>query len=108
MTHSGSSSTAPGPSGALFAYRYGMGPPGLGKVVGHAPYTFHDKALGQPSGVDLELLSTAYDVPAGHRPAVVAGTVGPLCIEHNPTGAQLTFSSPAADPSHVSVPLREQ
>lgn len=28
--------------------------------------------------------------------------------EHNPSGAQLTFSSPANDPSYVSVPLREQ
>lgn len=58
--------------------------------------------------MDLELFSTAYDVPAGHRLAVVVDTVDPLCIEHNPTGAQLTFSSPAADPGYVSVPLREQ
>jgi hypothetical protein len=36
------------------------------------------------------------------------GEVDPLYIEHNPTGAQLTFSSPPADPSYVSVPLREQ
>ncbi|MFJ5047537.1 hypothetical protein ACIQWZ_09575 [Streptomyces sp. NPDC098077] len=26
----------------------------------------------------------------------------------NPTGAQLTFSSPGTDPSHLSVPLREK
>ncbi|MFD3410468.1 hypothetical protein [Streptomyces cyaneofuscatus] len=26
----------------------------------------------------------------------------------NPTGAQLTFSSPSTDPSHLSVPLREK
>lgn len=32
----------------------------------------------------------------------------PPSTEHNPTGAQLTFSSPAADPDYVSVPLREQ
>lgn len=58
--------------------------------------------------MDLELYSTAYDVPAGHRLAVVVDTVDPLYIEHNPSGAQLTFSSPADDPGHVSVPVREK
>jgi hypothetical protein len=58
--------------------------------------------------VDLELFSTAYDVPAGHRLALVVDTVDPLHIEHNPSGAQLTFPSPPNDPSYASVPLREQ
>lgn len=63
-----------------------MGPLGLGKPVGNAPCT------PRP------------DV----RPAVVVDTVDPLYIEHNPTGAQLTFSSPASDPSYLTVPLREE
>ncbi|MFH9013238.1 alpha/beta fold hydrolase [Streptomyces sp. NPDC017943] len=95
-------------SGTLVAYLYDVGPLGLGKLVSHAPYTFHGRTPGKPFGVDLELYSTAYDVPAGHRLALVVDTVDPLYIEHNPSGAQLTFSSPANDPSYVSVPLREQ
>ncbi|MEU0371391.1 alpha/beta fold hydrolase [Streptomyces sp. NPDC006283] len=95
-------------SGTLVAYLYDVGPLGLGKLVASAPYTFHDKTPGRPFTVDLELFSTAYDVPAGHRLAVVVDTVDPLYIEHNPTGAQLTFSSPAADPSYLSVPLRQE
>nr|WP_234323267.1 CocE/NonD family hydrolase [Streptomyces bikiniensis] len=95
-------------SGTLVAYLYDVGPLGVGKLVTHAPYTFHGRTPGQPFGVDLELFSTAYDVPAGHRLALVVDTVDPLYIEHNPTGAQLTFSSPAADPSYVSVPLRKE
>ncbi|MEU6121576.1 alpha/beta fold hydrolase [Streptomyces sp. NPDC047123] len=95
-------------SGTLVAYLYDVGPLGLGKLVSNAPYTFHGKTPGKPFGVDLELFSTAYDVPAGHKLALVVDTVDPLYIEHNPTGAQLTFSSPEADPSYVSVPLREQ
>ncbi|MEW2631460.1 CocE/NonD family hydrolase [Streptomyces sp. NPDC048389] len=95
-------------SGTLVAYLYDVGPLGLGKLVSHAPYTFHGKTPGQPFAVDLELFSTAYDVPAGHRLAVVVDTVDPLYIEHNPSGAQLTFSSPAADPSYLSVPLRQE
>ncbi|MGV2918267.1 CocE/NonD family hydrolase [Streptomyces alfalfae] len=95
-------------SGTLVAYLYDVGPLGLGKLVSHAPHTFHGKTPGKPFGVDLDLFSTAYDVPAGHRLALVVDTVDPLYIEHNPSGAQLTFSSPEADPSYVSVPLREQ
>ncbi|MFI1480481.1 alpha/beta fold hydrolase [Streptomyces sp. NPDC020747] len=95
-------------SGTLVAYLYDVGPLGLGKLVSNAPYTFHGQTPGKPFGVDLELFSTAYDVPAGHRLALVVDTVDPLYIEHNPTGSQLTFSSPAADQSYVSVPLREQ
>lgn len=95
-------------SGTFVAYLYDVGPLGIGKLVSNAPYTFHGKAPGKPFAVDLELFSTAYDVPAGHRLALVVDTVDPLYIEHNPTGAQLTFSSPSADPSYVSVPLREK
>lgn len=95
-------------SGTLVAYLYDVGPLGLGKLVSNAPYTFHGQTPGKPFGVDLELFSTAYDVPAGHRLALVVDTVDPLYIEHNPSGARLTFSSPANDPSYVSIPLREQ
>jgi predicted acyl esterase len=95
-------------SGTLIAYLYDVGPLGLGKLVSNAPYTFHGRTPGRPFGVDLELFSTAYDVPAGHRLALVVDTVDPLYIEHNPSGARLTFSSPANDPSYVSIPLREQ
>ncbi|MDI9830308.1 alpha/beta fold hydrolase [Streptomyces sp. KAU_LT] len=95
-------------SGTLVAYLYDVGPLGLGKLVSNAPYTFHGRTPGQPFGLDLELYSTAWDVPAGHRLALVVDTVDPLYIEHNPSGARLTFSSPADDPSYVSIPLREQ
>ncbi|MET8170141.1 CocE/NonD family hydrolase [Streptomyces sp. NPDC005329] len=95
-------------SGTLVAYLYDVGPLGLGKLVANAPYTFHGTTPGEPFGLDLDLFSTAYDVPAGHRLALVVDTVDPLYIEHNPSGARLTFSSPANDPSYVSVPLREQ
>ncbi|MET8243758.1 CocE/NonD family hydrolase [Streptomyces sp. NPDC005202] len=95
-------------SGTLVAYLYDVGPLGLAKLVTNAPYTWHGRTPGTPFDVDLDLFSTAYDVPAGHRLALVVDTVDPLYFEHNPSGAQLTFSSTADDPSYVSVPLREQ
>ncbi|MFF9089160.1 CocE/NonD family hydrolase [Streptomyces sp. NPDC014991] len=95
-------------SGTFVAYLYDVGPLGIGKLVTHAPRTWHGRTPGEPFTVDLDLFSTAYDVPAGHRLALVVDTVDPLYLEHNPSGAQLTFSSPVDDPSYVSVPLREQ
>ncbi|WP_326617401.1 CocE/NonD family hydrolase [Streptomyces decoyicus] len=99
--------TSTAESGTAVAYLYDVGPLGIGKLVTHAPYTFHDKTPHQPFGVDLDLFSTAYDVPAGHRLVVVVDTVDPLYSEYNPSGARLTFSSPASDPSYMSVPVRD-
>ncbi|GGS82120.1 hypothetical protein GCM10010156_46070 [Planobispora rosea] len=92
--------------GTVIAHLYDVGPLGRGKLITHAPFTFHGKRPGRPFPVHLELFSTAYDVPAGHRLALVVDTVDSLYIEHNPDGARLTFSSPAGNPSYVSVPLR--
>ncbi|MGY3678755.1 hypothetical protein ACVWXU_002378 [Streptomyces sp. TE33382] len=84
-----------------------VGPPGLGGPVGEASRAFRGQT-GQPFPVDPEPFSTAYGVPAGHRLAPVTGTVDPLYVEHNPTGAQLTFSSPGTDPGCLPVPPREK
>ncbi|MFD7506370.1 alpha/beta fold hydrolase [Streptomyces sp. NPDC059850] len=99
--------TSDKPDGTAVAYLYDVGPLGVGKLITNAPVTFHDRTPGRPFPVDLDLFSTAYDVPAGHRLALVVDTVDPLYIEHNPDGAHLTFSSPAADPSYLSVPVRD-
>ncbi|WP_406279814.1 alpha/beta fold hydrolase [Embleya sp. NBC_00896] len=98
--------TATKESGTIFAYLYDVGPLGVGKLVTHSPLTFHGKTPGTAFPVDIDLFATAYDVPAGHRLAVVVDTVDPLYLEHNPSGAQLTFSSPTGDPSRVTVPVR--
>ncbi|MEU4209429.1 CocE/NonD family hydrolase [Streptomyces sp. NPDC026206] len=94
-------------SGTAVAYLYDVGPLGVGRLVSHAPYTFHGRAPGRSFAVDLRLQSTSYDVPAGHRLALVVDTVDPLYIQHNPAGARLTFTSPKGDPSVLSVPVRD-
>ncbi|MEU1626089.1 CocE/NonD family hydrolase [Streptomyces sp. NPDC020096] len=92
---------------SLVAYLYDVDALGIGKLITHAPQTSIDRAPGKPTAVDLDLFSTAYDVPAGHRLALVIDTVDPLYITHNPLGSTLAFSSSAADPSWLSVPLRQ-
>ena len=98
--------TARDADGTAVAYLYDVGPLGAGKLVTHAPVSFHDRAPGRPFGVDLELNSTAYDVPAGHRLALVVDGKDPLYTDHNPRGGKLVLSSPANDPSWLEVPLR--
>ncbi|GAA0368747.1 CocE/NonD family hydrolase [Streptomyces blastmyceticus] len=88
-------------TGTAVAYLYDVGPLGVGKLITHAPYTFRDEVPGRGFGVDLSLYATAYDVPAGHRLALVVDSVDPLYISHNPAGARLSFSSPT-----LSVPVR--
>lgn len=50
-----------------------------------------------PFGVD-QPYSTASDVPADHRPAAAADTVGPLRIEHGPALSGLAFSPRRRNP----------
>ncbi|WP_404816613.1 CocE/NonD family hydrolase [Streptomyces thermolineatus] len=91
--------------GTLMAYLYDVDSLGTGKLVTHSAFTFTDRTPGRPFTLDLDLTATSYDVPAGHRLALVVDTVDPLYLEHNALGTTLTFSSTAADPSWLSVPL---
>ncbi|GAA5016376.1 CocE/NonD family hydrolase [Kitasatospora paranensis] len=92
--------------GSLIAYLYDVDALGIGRLVAHAPYTFLGRTPGQAFGADIRMQATAYDVPAGHRLALVVDSVDPLYITHNPAFATLSFGSPAGDPSWISVPLR--
>ncbi|NLU65995.1 CocE/NonD family hydrolase [Streptomyces sp. HNM0574] len=94
-------------SGTGIAYLYDVGPLGHAKLISSAPFTFHDRKPGEPFPVDVELGATAYDVPEGHRTALVVDGVDPLYIDHNPDGARLTFTSPATDPSRLTIPVRD-
>ncbi|RLV10087.1 acyl esterase [Streptomyces griseocarneus] len=88
-------------TGTAVAYLYDVGPLGVGRLISHAPYTFRGVQPGKAFGVNLDLFATAYDVPAGHRLALVVDTVDPLYISHNPAGGRLAFSPP-----ELSVPVR--
>lgn len=92
--------------GSIVGYLYDLDALGIGRLVTQAPYSFEGRTPGQSFAADFPLQATAYDVPAGHHLALVVGAVDPLYISHNPSGARLTFDSPAGDPSYVTVPVR--
>ncbi|MFF6960544.1 CocE/NonD family hydrolase [Streptomyces sp. NPDC008317] len=95
-------------NGTVIAYLYDVDALGTGKLVAHAPYTWIGKTPGKAFGTDIALQATAYDVPAGHRLALVVDTVDPLYIGENPAFATVGFSSPAGDPSTLSVPFDDR
>jgi predicted acyl esterase len=92
--------------GSLIAYLYDVDAIGIGRLVSHAPYTFLGRTPGQPFTADFPMQATAYDVPPGHRLALVVDTVDPLYISHNPAWSTLAFGSAAGDPSWISVPVK--
>ncbi|BCJ47455.1 hypothetical protein GCM10010168_18130 [Actinoplanes ianthinogenes] len=90
--------TSSNPTGTIIAYLYDVNALGIGKLFSHAPITWH----GTGATVDLPLQVTAYDVPAGHRLALVVDTKDPLYLDANPKrNATVTFSGG----SWLDVPL---
>ncbi|MFC4060652.1 CocE/NonD family hydrolase [Planomonospora corallina] len=92
--------------GTLFAYLYDVNVLGVAKLITHTPYGFEGKQAGKPFAADVTFQGTAYDVPAGHRLALVVDTVDAMYKENNPAFAKVTFSSPAGDPARLTLPLR--
>jgi predicted acyl esterase len=85
------------PAGTLVGYLYDLDGIGLGRLFSHAPVTW----LHGATTVDLALQVTAYDVPAGHRLALVLDTKDPLYFDANGRDTTITFSSG----SWLDVPL---
>ncbi|MDY7232689.1 CocE/NonD family hydrolase [Hyalangium rubrum] len=98
----------PGSSGqtTVLAYLYDTDWGGTGSLVTHVAVTLRDAVAGQPYAVDVDFLSTAYDIPSGHRLSLVLDTVDPLYADKAPAFSTVRFSSPSSSPSYVSLPLK--
>ena len=51
----------------LVAYLYDMDLLGTGTLITHAPYTLPASQPGKTIEIDFDLVTTAYDLPAGHK-----------------------------------------
>ncbi|HEU4946524.1 MAG TPA: CocE/NonD family hydrolase C-terminal non-catalytic domain-containing protein, partial [Kribbella sp.] len=94
-----------GPDTSLFAYLYDVDSLGVGSLVSHKPFTLRGVTPGKALPIDLRLEATSWEVPAGHHLVLVVDTVDPRYLGHSSIGTSVTFSSPAGDPSWISVPL---
>jgi dienelactone hydrolase len=82
----------------LVAYFYDVDAAGNGRLISQGPH------VGD-GAIDLALPAAAYDVPAGHRFALVIDTQDPLYLDSN-TLHTITFHSTAADPAWLTIPLK--
>ncbi len=88
------------PGSTVVCYVYDVDGLGNGKLITHTPWT------GNGGTVDLRFPATAWDVPAGHRVALIMDTEDPLYLDTNKWGSTVTFGSPAANPSWLSLPVK--
>lgn len=88
---------------SLFAYLYDVDQAGSGSLITHKPITLRDAVPGRPQQVDLALEPSQWEVPAGHRLALVVDSVDP---RYESAGAsQVAFGSSANSPSRLEIPL---
>jgi len=62
----------------LVAYLYDEDAFGNGKLISHGVRTLHNAKPGQDVKMSIEFVAAGYDVPAGHRLALVLDTYDPL------------------------------
>ncbi|MEU9119944.1 CocE/NonD family hydrolase [Streptomyces sp. NPDC048506] len=98
--------TASAAQGTAFAYLYDVNALGVGKLISHAPQSWSGQRPGRAFPLDVSLFTTAYDLPAGHRLALVVDTKDPLYGGRTPRGSTVSFGSTATDPSELTLPLR--
>jgi predicted acyl esterase len=67
-----------GGKGILVAYLYDNSDDGIGKLLTHGVYGAYNWTAGKNQTIDMELAAQAYDLPAGHRLAIVIDTDDPL------------------------------
>ncbi len=67
-----------GGKGLLVAYLYDVDGLGVGTLLTHGVFGSYNRAAGQTYAIDVEFAATAYNLPAGHRLAVVIDTADPL------------------------------
>ncbi|HEY3562762.1 MAG TPA: CocE/NonD family hydrolase [Kribbella sp.] len=92
-------------STSLFAYLYDVDALGVGSLISHKPYTLRGATPGKAIPLDVRLEATSWEVPAGHHLVLVVDTVDPRYLGRSVIGSTVTFSSPAGDPSSLSVPV---
>ena len=89
----------------LYAYLYMEDLLGNGQLISHKPYTLRGATPGQPRTLDLRLEASSWNIPAGHRLTLVMDTVDLRYAGISRLGGTVTFSSPAAAPSVLKLPL---
>ncbi|GAA3964341.1 X-Pro dipeptidyl-peptidase [Thermobifida alba] len=89
---------------SLFVYLYAVNSSGTGSLITHKPYTLRGATPGEARTVEIALEPVVWEVPSGHRLALVVDGQDLRYGSENGVGSTVTVSSPAADPSWLRVP----
>lgn len=98
--------TPSGNTATVFIYLYDVGPDGTATLMSCAPQTVTGTA-GAARAVDVPLRAIVWTVRARHHLALVADTVDARFLAMNPQGSTVGFTSPAHDPSTLTVPIAQ-
>lgn len=88
----------------LQAHLYDVGPLGLGRLITHAPITLRGGRAGEPQRVDVELFTTSYDVPAGHRVVLAIDTQGLIYQKPQDTDYRIRVPYSRSEASSLTIP----
>ena len=88
------------------AYLYDLDNWGVGTLITHGPVTVLDAVPGQDRKVQIELIATAYDLPAGHRLALAIDTADPQYSAPTLNYYQLTVPYSSGKQSRLVLPVR--
>ncbi len=88
----------------LVAYLYDMDWFGTGKLITHGVITLPNAQSGKKITVDFDLVTTAYDIPKGHRLVLAIDTKDPQYQSPTNTNYNLDFEFSSSKQSVLSVP----
>ncbi|WP_067488328.1 CocE/NonD family hydrolase [Actinomadura hibisca] len=93
--------TPSGRTGTLVSYLYDVDAKGNARLITNEAYSLLRGTPGKPQKVAVNLQTTAFDVPAGHRLMLVVDTKDPVYADAGRFGQTLSVQSP----STLEVPL---
>lgn len=92
-------------STTLVAYLFDVAADSTARIITHEPYTLSDLVSDQDVTITWDLQAAAYDVPAGHRLALVVNSRDQLYSHASVEGSTTTIGSPPGDESYLHLPL---
>ncbi|MFE6748228.1 CocE/NonD family hydrolase [Kitasatospora purpeofusca] len=94
-----------GDAATLVAYLFDLAPDGGARIITHEPFTATGLSAGTERTLDWKLQPAAYDLPDGHRLALVVNSRDKLYAFTGAADSTTTITSPAKGEAALELPL---
>ncbi|MEK2492019.1 CocE/NonD family hydrolase [Kitasatospora purpeofusca] len=94
-----------GDAATLVAYLFDLAPDGGARIITHEPFTATGLTAGTERTLDWKLQPAAYDLPDGHRLALVVNSRDKLFAFTGAADSTTTITSPAKGEAVLELPL---